>query len=77
MMYPQTWNGVEHFGTLDVEALTGWANTTHWTEDERAMKAQLDGERRQADQIADSTGRLVARLMAAQLTLEEQQHLAA
>jgi hypothetical protein len=77
MMYPHAWNGVEHFGTLDAEALSGWANTTHWTPEERTMKAQLDGERRQANQIADSTGRLVARLMAAHLAIDEQHDLAA
>ena len=76
-MYPREWIGVEHFGTLDAQALNGWASTTHWTPDEGALKAQLDGERRQADQIADSTGRLVARLMAAQLAIDEQRRLAA
>ena len=59
------WNGIEHFGTLDRQT-SAWSLAAHrWTPDQLAMKAQLDGERRQERQIAESTARLVARLVAA------------
>ncbi len=63
-MRPQTWDGIEHFGTLDSETLAGGPSTQHWTPAQRALKAELDGQRRQERQIAESTARLVARLVA-------------
>jgi hypothetical protein len=63
-MYRQVWDGIEHFGTLDGET-EEWPGLDRWTAAQRELKAEIDGERRQERQIADSTGRLVARLVAA------------
>jgi len=70
-MGPCAWKGVEDFGTLDIEITEDWASLAHWTPVQRALKIELDGERRQARQLAESTGRLVSRLVAT-LIAEEQ-----
>jgi hypothetical protein len=64
IMGPRAWDGVEDFGTLDIEITDDWALLAHWTPAQRALKIELDGERRQARQLAESTGRLVSRLVA-------------
>lgn len=51
-------------GAADVEITSDWATFAHWTPAQRALKIELDGERRQAEQVAESTGRLVSRLVA-------------
>ncbi len=48
----------------EVEITAEWAAFAHWTPAQRALKIELDGERRQAAQLAESTGRLVSRLVA-------------
>jgi hypothetical protein len=63
-MYQRIWDGIEHFGTVDGEGLT-WPGAERWTAVQLELKAEIDGERRQDRQIADSTGRMVARLVAA------------
>lgn len=63
--YRRAWDGIEHFGTLDREILASWTYSERWTEAQRDLKAEIDGERRQERQIAESTARLVARLVAA------------
>lgn len=63
-MGSRAWDGVADFGAPDVEITADWASFAHWTPAQRALKVELDGERRQAEQVAESTGRLVARLVA-------------
>jgi hypothetical protein len=70
-MGSHAWDGVEDFGTLDVEITEDWASFAHWTPAQRALKIELDGERRQAEQLAESTGRLVSRLVADMIAAEE------
>jgi hypothetical protein len=70
MMSSRSWNGVEDFGTLDIEITDDWAHFAHWTPAQRALKIELDGERRQARQLAESTGRLVSRLVADMVAAE-------
>lgn len=72
-MGSRTWEGLEGFGALDVEITADWASFAHWTPDQRALKIELDGERRQAEQIAESTGRLVSRLVAELAAAERSQ----
>ena len=69
-MGSRTWAGVEDFGTLDVEITPDWAAFAHWTPAQRALKVELDGERSQAEQVAESTGRLVSRLVAEMVAAE-------
>jgi hypothetical protein len=71
MMGRRLWDGVEHFGTLDLEITEDWASIAHWTAAERALKIELDGERRQERQLAESTGRLVSRLVAEMAAAEQ------
>lgn len=68
-MYRRIWDGIEHFGTLDGETVAG-SGLDRWTAAQRELKAEIEGERRQERQIADSTGRLVARLVAARWSEE-------
>ncbi|WP_156398248.1 hypothetical protein [Caulobacter sp. Root1455] len=70
-MEPRTWDRVEDFGTLDIEITSDWASLAHWTPAQRALKIELDGERRQAEQLAESTGRLVSRLVASMVAAEQ------
>jgi hypothetical protein len=63
-MYRRTWDGIEHFGTLDGEGAP-WPGVERWTTAQLELKAEIEGERRQDRQISDSTGRMVARLVAA------------
>ena len=51
-------------GAPDIEITADWASFAHWTPAQRALKIEQDGERRQAQQVAESTGRLVSRLVA-------------
>jgi hypothetical protein len=71
MMGQHAWDGIEDFGTLDVEITDDWASLAHWTPAQRALKIEQDGERRQARQLAESTGRLVSRLVATMVAAEE------
>lgn len=64
IVYRQIWDGIEHFGTLDGEGVV-WFGAERWTAAQLELKAEIEGERRQERQIADSTARLVARLVAA------------
>jgi len=57
-------------GARDIEITADWASFAHWTPAQRALKIQQDGERRQAQQVAESTGRLVARLVADMVAAE-------
>ena len=59
-MRRKKWQGIEDFGTLDRKANH---LMDRWTAEERALQAEIDGERRQQLQILESTGRLVARLV--------------
>ncbi len=63
-MGSRAWDGTQGFGALDVEITADWASFAHWTPAQRALKIEQDGERRQAEQVAESTGRLVSRLVA-------------
>ena len=63
-MGSRTWDGAEDSGAPEVEITADWASFAHWTPAQRALKVELDGERRQAEQVAESTGRLVSRLVA-------------
>jgi hypothetical protein len=63
-MYRRIWDGIEHFGTLD-DGRAPWPGVERWTAVQLELKAEIEGERRQDRQIADSTGRMVARLVAA------------
>lgn len=63
-MGSRAWDGTRGFGALDVEITADWASFAHWTPAQRALKIEQDGERRQAEQVAESTGRLVSRLVA-------------
>jgi hypothetical protein len=71
MMGSREWNGVEDFGTLGVEITEDWAFMARWTPEQRALKIELDGERRQARQLAESTGRLVSRLVAEMVAAQQ------
>ena len=70
-MGTRDWDGIEDFGTLYIEITDNWPSIAHWTPAQHALKIELDGERRQVRQVAESTGRLVSRLVADMIAAEQ------
>jgi hypothetical protein len=69
-MSARAWKSVGDHGAAAIEITGDWASFAHWTPAQRAMKIEQDGERRQAQQVAESQGRLVARLVAEMVASE-------
>ena len=70
-MATREYGTVADFVAPDIEITTEWARFAQWTPEQRALKIEQDGERLQALQHAESTGRLVARLVADMIAAQQ------